>query len=176
MPAETKSTTTEEELAARVEAAQRALDEIRQRKAQALEEREKAEARLEEVGTLKGGLASAVYAGDQGATAAYERLENEEQRCKRAIKVARVAAEDFQAEVTEAQQRLEEANFAVSKEQARKRREALEELHARRDAAADTLEAMLEEEEKRFFPNRTRREISKWLRERYRDRLRVWLK
>ncbi len=171
------STKTEEKaLQGAVEEAERELAELRQRKENAAAHFRKAKRRLVEIDAAIDKLAREVLSGDAGAMRHYKALEEQELEVNRTLRAACTAAEQLSGEIEVAKEKLENAEFEVRKAAASKRRQALEELHKRRDELAAQLEEVLIEEEKRFFPDRTRREISRWLRERYRDRLRVWLK
>ncbi len=173
---EVTATTNEDAREVRVEEARAALTEVRQRREHATAEERKAAQRLEEIGVQKDELAAGVFSGDPDATQRYNDLEEEERIAIRALAVAQAAGEEFEGEIEAATKELEAAEFAVAKRQATERREALNRLQARRDKAADALEVILEEEEKSFFPDRSRREINTWLKKRYQDRLRSWLR
>ncbi len=160
--------------AAAVEEAAGELAELERRRDEALLSVRRAEKRFAEMANRRTELSVAAFTGDEKATLELEGLEDEHEVLARSSSIASDAIPELERMVSEAKEKLQKAEFAVRKRQATERRKVLEEIRARRDKAADALESILAEEESKGFS--TRREASKWLRERYRDRLRAWLR
>ncbi len=166
---------TQEDLeAAAVEEAAGELADLERRRDEALLSVRKAERRFEEIAARRTELSVAAFAGDEKATLELEGLEDEHEVLARSSSIASDAIPQLEGMIADAKERLEAAEFAVRKRQATERRKVLEEIRARRDKAADDLEAVLEEEQKHTSEGAS--PINRWLKERYRDRLRPYLR
>ncbi len=171
------TTKTQEDLeAAAVEEASAEIAELERRRDEALLSVRRAEKRFAEIADRRTALSVAAFTGDEKATLELEGLEDEHEVLARSSSIASDAIPQLEGMIADAKEKLQKVQFAVAKRKATERREALNRLHARRNEAADALEALLQEEEKSFFPDRTTREINKFVRERFRGRLRVWLR
>ncbi len=172
-----KPTLSQEDLeAAAIEEAAAELAEHERRHREARVVIAHAEKRFEELEKKRTELSPKAFSGDPEASLELEGVDAEVEELTRSVRVAKSALPEFEGMIADAKEKLQKAQFVVAKRKATERREALSRLHARRNEAADALEALLQEEEKSFFPDRTTREINKWLRERFRGRLRAWLR